>query len=670
MVKNLNWFKNAKMSSKIIFGYTGLILLLITISIYSVVQLNMSVTDFTRYRGLARETNLSGGLQANMLMVRMNVKDFIITSSEKDLQQYKDYWEKVSVFLEEARQTITDPKRSKRIEQVTKDLNRYQESFKTVVDLDRKRRKLITETDSIGPVIEKALTRILTTARRDGDMTAAYYSSLATRNALLARMYRSQFLIKNENSHVKRVDKEFREMEKNLKILDRELQNRERRRLLKEAILEKEKYEKGFKQLVQIVLNRNNIITGTLDQLGPVIADEVEKVKQSVKGVQDELGPKVQAETRQARMIIIVVSVLATMIGVFLSFIVIRSVLSQLGADPGIIVEIVHRVSGGDFTYDFKKNGNKLTGVYENIKLMCDKLRKTFSNITEVVETLASSSTELSSISNQLATGSEQMSGKSNGVAAAAEEMSANMNSVAAAVEQASANANSVAQSTKEMNSSILELTENADSANVITTSAVKQAEDISKRVEELGDSATEVGTVTETITAISEKTNLLALNATIEAARAGEAGKGFAVVATEIKELANGTANSTKEIKTKIDAIQESTTSAVTEIREITGVIKNVNDIVTRIAQTTKGQVSITEEISSNISQISDGIDETSGNINQSSTVSAEIAADISEVNMAASDITNSSGQVSESADDLNTLSSRLKKMVNEFKI
>ena len=50
--------------------------------------------------------------------------------------------------------------------------------------------------------------------------------------------------------------------------------------------------------------------------------------------------------------------------------------------------------------------------------------------------------------------------------------------------------------------------------------------------MDELSLSAQKIGNVVDTITDLSEQTNLLTLNATIEAARAGEAGKGFAVVA------------------------------------------------------------------------------------------------------------------------------------------
>ena len=109
-------------------------------------------------------------------------------------------------------------------------------------------------------------------------------------------------------------------------------------------------------------------------------------------------------------------------------------------------------------------------------------------------------------------------------------------------------------------------------------------------------------------ITSIAEQTNLLALNATIEAARAGEAGKGFAVVANEVKELAKETAKATEDISRKIDAIQGDTAEAVKAIKEIRGIIGQVNDIATTIASAVEEQTATTNEIGRNVAEAAQG--------------------------------------------------------------
>lgn len=295
---------------------------------------------------------------------------------------------------------------------------------------------------------------------------------------------------------------------------------------------------------------------------------------------------------------------------------------------------------------------------------------KIIKNISKDSELLSNASSELLDLSSQMSQGSETMSGKSNTVAAAAEEMSSNMNSVAAAMEEASTNVGVVATAAEQMTATINEIARNSEKAKVITDEAVSDSQSASMKVNELGKAAQDIGNVTETISEISDQTNLLALNATIEAARAGEAGKGFAVVANEIKELARQSAEATKEIKAKIDGIQNSTSGTVTEIEQITSVINNVNDIVATIATAVEEQSVTTKEIAENVSQASMGISEVNENVAQSSTVSAEIASDVAEVNQSSNEMSTGSNQVNMSAEELSKMAAQLNKMVGKFKV
>lgn len=419
-------------------------------------------------------------------------------------------------------------------------------------------------------------------------------------------------------------------------------------RLLSEAAVAGKLETRGDPQRInfefrEIILNFNHTLDAVIGPLN-VAAKMVEQISQGA------LPPRIQEAYNG-------------------DFNIIKNNLNTLVDAMHTITAMAEEIARGNLLVNVQErsSGDKLM---QAISRMVLQLRHAFKDVNSGIRTLSSSSTELSAISEETAAGSRETASKANTVAAAAEEMSTSTVSVAASMEQATVNLTSVATSIEEMTATIGEIARNAERARATTDEAASQADRFAVVMKDLGQSAQEIGKVTETINSISAQTNLLALNATIEAARAGAAGKGFAVVANEIKELAQQTAAATGEIKNRISSIQSSTANAVTDIEKILHVIKDVNQIVTTIAAAIQEQSTVTQDVAVNIAQASSGVRDANERVAQTATVSRDIAQEVAMVSATANEMTSASGQVQSSALELSHLAEQLNQMAMQFKV
>ncbi len=197
-----------------------------------------------------------------------------------------------------------------------------------------------------------------------------------------------------------------------------------------------------------------------------------------------------------------------------------------------------------------------------------------------------------------------------------AESAARQASEAASAADQTTSNVQTVATATEELSCSIAEITRQASQSVTLAEEGVQAATATSTTIGSLADTTQRIGTVVRLIQEIAEQTNLLALNATIEAARAGDAGRGFAVVAGEVKNLASQTARATAEIQAQIAAIQAETSSAVTMVSQISGVIRRMNDLSATVAAAVEQQGAATSEIARNVQDAAAGTDIVTENV------------------------------------------------------
>ncbi|WP_411912032.1 MULTISPECIES: methyl-accepting chemotaxis protein [Pseudomonas] len=209
---------------------------------------------------------------------------------------------------------------------------------------------------------------------------------------------------------------------------------------------------------------------------------------------------------------------------------------------------------------------------------------------------------------------------------------------VATAINEMSAAAHEVAMSAQRAAEAAQETDQQGQSAKHVVELNIKQIHELSVEMHSSGESLESlqkdvqgIVSVLDVIRAIAEQTNLLALNAAIEAARAGEAGRGFAVVADEVRALASRTQQSTGEIQSMIDRLQNATARTVasmqragekgestreqanqagTALDTIAGLIGTINSMNAQIASAAEEQTAVAEEINRSVHQIAGAVD------------------------------------------------------------
>ena len=218
--------------------------------------------------------------------------------------------------------------------------------------------------------------------------------------------------------------------------------------------------------------------------------------------------------------------------------------------------------------------GESLEGSQRRIAQLESFARETTSALAEMTESIEQVAQALSTLNASAEKTSERAAAMSQRAATAAESGEA-LGKLAMqtrdAVSAAESAIDAVRRRSDETGEAAREVTANAEQGAALVQDALKgmhRLDDTVRRaaklVDALGVSGLEIGRVVDVIQEIADQTNLLALNATIIASQAGESGKPFAVVASEVRNLAEKTGRSTREIAQKVALVRDGVERAV----------------------------------------------------------------------------------------------------------
>lgn len=253
------------------------------------------------------------------------------------------------------------------------------------------------------------------------------------------------------------------------------------------------------------------------------------------------------------------------------------------------VLDVVRQIAAGNLVVQVDTDDQEHSGT---IHFYVEMMRRALLGIAHDVQESASITTRMA---EALSLDNRNLLIRTEAQAAALLHTSASVNELSQCVNQ---NADSAVLAKKLSEDSVQIATRGGEVVDAVVHS-----------MERIHESSTKIGDIVTLIESIAFQTNILALNAAVEAARAGEAGRGFAVVATEVRNLAQKSAQAAKEIKALIgesvarmeDGAKEAGKAGETMeeiLRSVTRVAELVNEITVVSQQQTRGLTDMNQAV------------------------------------------------------------------------
>ncbi|WP_228150944.1 methyl-accepting chemotaxis protein [Malaciobacter marinus] len=322
--------KNLSIKLKLIVSFITISLLIISLAAYSIYGLSKSSNGFDKYKNMANNSNLASSVQENMLMVRMEVKDFINKNENFSLNRFEQYYKKTSDFEKQLKNSTKNPKEKKLVDTLAQLLEVYSVNFYELNDYRSQNNGIVENNLAInGKKIEQLLNEIMLSSNKQNNVNASLKTAKAIRTLLLGRLYALKFVTSNKKEHNYKVIKKFDTLRTQINKIKPTLYSNANIQKLNNATNLIDIYKQGIDKLM-FIIDKENTLIKELRTIGPKIAKITADIKLSIKNEQKLVGTQVESINKSLTLTIEILSAIVLLIILLLGAYIPKDINTQI----------------------------------------------------------------------------------------------------------------------------------------------------------------------------------------------------------------------------------------------------------------------------------------------------------------------------------------------------